>query len=230
MDGQKSNGSMKRVLFFTGSEYGQANVILAVAYELLLRQKHDVHIASFAPLKSRIPELNKLASSNSDGKASAVTFHLVVGPSAQEALLARDEFIGPFPPGIHGATDCYRTTLPAMATTWEGSIYMSGYSSCLDILDTVSPDLIVCDPLMSQGLEACNTRLRDCVVLSPNTFREIMAKQQPIFPTFFRYPAFVQLTHSNLRSLTCLESHRPSLTQYLGIWCQRTSTSKYASS
>lgn len=180
---------MKNVLFYTNSEYGQANVILAVAYELLIRQKYNVHIASFAPLKNRIPELNNLALLKSDGKASAATFHTVVGPSAQEALLARDEFIGPFPPGIHGATDCYRTTLPAMATTWEVSLYMSGYLSCLDILDSVSPDLIVCDPLMSQGLEACNARSRDCVVLSPNTFRDIMAKQQPMFPSFFRYPA-----------------------------------------
>jgi hypothetical protein len=188
-ESKKSNGRSKKILFFTSSEYGQANVILAVAYELLLRQSYDVHIASFAPLKTRIPRLNKLTSSNSDGKASAATFHTVDGPSTQEALLDRNEFIGPFPPGIHGAIDCYRTTLPAMATTWEGSVYMSGYHSCLDILDTVSPDLIACDPLMSQGLEACNTRSRDCVVLSPNTFREIMARQQPLFPTFFRYPA-----------------------------------------
>jgi hypothetical protein len=191
MDEQKSHGAMKRLLFLTSSEYGQANVILAVAYEFLLLQIYDVHIASFAPLKNRIPELNKVASSNSAGKASTAKFHLVAGPSAQEALLARDEFIGPFPPGVCGAIDCYKTTLPAMATTWEGTVYMSGYSSCLDVLDTVNPDLIVCDPLMSQGLEACNTRSRDCVVLSPNTFREIMAKQQPIFPTIFRYPAFV---------------------------------------
>ena len=216
MDKPNLPGVVKRVLFFTSSEYGQANVILAVAYELLLRQKYDVHIASFAPLKNRIPELNEQASLDSDGKAGAATFHLVNGPSAQEALLARDEFIGPFPPGVRGAIDCYRTTLPAMATTWEGNVYMSGYTWCLNILDTVHPDLIVCDPLMSQGLEACNTRSRDCVVLSPNTFREIMAKQQPVFPNFFRYPAFVHSLVSTESSLSCSESRRHSSIQYLG--------------
>jgi len=41
----------KKIIFLTSSEYGQANVVLAVAYELLLRQEHDIHIASFAPLK-----------------------------------------------------------------------------------------------------------------------------------------------------------------------------------
>ena len=207
---------MKRVLFFTCSEYGQANVILAVAYELLLRQKFDVHIASFAPLKNRIPELNEQAAFDSDEKAGAATFHLVHGPSAQEALLARDEFIGPFPPGVRGAIDCYRTTLPAMATTWEWNVYMSGYTCCLNILDTVHPDLIVCDPLMSQGLEACNTMSRDCVILSPNTFREIMAKQQPVFPTFFRYPAFVYSLVSTESLLSCSEFRRHSNFQYLG--------------
>lgn len=192
MEEQKVKEKPKSVLLLTNSEYGQANVILAVAYELLLRQRYEVHIASFAPLKARIPELNDSATSYAGGKFNGATFHLVPGPSAQEGLLAKGEFIGPFPPGLSGAIDCYRVTLPAMATTWDGPEYMIGYNSCLDIMKSVNPDLIVCDPLMSQGLEACNTLSRDCVVLSPNTFREIMAKQQPIVPTFFRYPAFVQ--------------------------------------
>jgi hypothetical protein len=191
MKEQKAGEAAKKVLFMTNSEYGQANVILAVAYEFLLRQRYDIHIASFAPLKGRIPALNELASCNSGGKASIATFHLIAGPSAQEALLERDEFIGPFPPGLRGAKDSYRTTLPAMATTWEGPVYMTGYASCINILDSIKPDLIACDPLMSQGLEACKARSRDVVVLSPNTFREIMAKQQPFLSTLFRYPVFV---------------------------------------
>lgn len=44
-------GKQQRILFFTSSEYGQANVILAVSYELLILQKYEVHIASFAPLQ-----------------------------------------------------------------------------------------------------------------------------------------------------------------------------------
>ena len=225
MDKQKTIPPAKRILFFTSSEYGQANVILAVAYELLL-QNYDIHIASFAPLKDRIPKLNQLASSISIGMASAATFHLVDGSSAQEALLARDEFIGPFPPGVRGAIDCYKTTLPAMATTWDGNVYMHGYNRCLKILDTVVPDLNVCDPLMSQGLEACNTRSRHCVILSPNTFREIMAKQQPIFPTFFRYPACVPHLISRNWPLMCPEFHPHFHIQYLGTWSLPTSTSK----
>lgn len=226
MDGEQADVAAKKVLFLTCSEYGQANVILAVAYELLLRGKYDVHIASFAPLESRIPMLNNLASFNSSGKASSASFHLVAGPSAQEALLARDEFIGPFPPGISGAIDCYKTTLPAMATTWEWPVYMSGYTSCLRILDCVNPDLVVCDPLMSQGLEACNTRSRDVVVLSPNTFREILSRQQPLLQMLFRYPAFVFSFRSIMQSLTCTGSHPHFRTLCRGILYPPTFTSK----
>lgn len=218
----------KRVLFMTNSEYGQANVILAVAYEFLLRQKYDVHVASFAPLKCRIPELNELASSNSGGKASAATFHLITGLSAQEALLERDEFIGPFPPGIRGAKDSYRVTLPAMATTWEGPEYMSGYASCIHILNSVNPDIIACDPLMSQGLEACKARSRDVVVLSPNTFREIMGKQQPFLSTLFRYPVFVLPFPQTNKGLMLPDWRQHFPTQFPGISSPPTSTSRSA--
>jgi UDP:flavonoid glycosyltransferase YjiC (YdhE family) len=47
----------KKVMFLTASEYGESNVVLAVAYELLLRQKYEVHIASFSPLESRVRRL-----------------------------------------------------------------------------------------------------------------------------------------------------------------------------
>lgn len=100
----------KPILFFTNSEYGQANVILAVCYELLQRQ-YEVHIASFAVLKARISDLNRMTT-----KTQAV-FHTVAGLSAAEALASNEEFIGPFPPGVQGALKTYEVTLPAIATT-----------------------------------------------------------------------------------------------------------------
>ena len=81
---------MKKIIFLTDSEYGQANVILAAAYEILLLQQHEVHVASFAPLKDRINSLNELVP---DNHVPAI-FHTVFGPSALEALVAKNEFIG----------------------------------------------------------------------------------------------------------------------------------------
>jgi hypothetical protein len=67
----------KKVLFLTASEYGESNVVLAVAYELLLRQKYEVHIASFSPLESRVKEISSLAASAASSQA---VFHTVAGP------------------------------------------------------------------------------------------------------------------------------------------------------
>ena len=177
----------RKILFLTSSEYGQANVILAVAYELLLLQQYEVHIASFSPLAKRIPDINQLAST-SNGKSAI--FHTVAGLSAMESIVRRDDFVGPFRPGIRGAADTYSVTLPAMATSWDGPEYMVGYGSCLEIIRNVDPDLLIIDPLMCQGLEACTTLSRNCVVLSPNTFKDILAKQQPILHNLCRIPAY----------------------------------------
>ena len=177
----------KKILLLTSSEYGQANVILAVAYELLLRRKYQVHFASFAPLEGRIRELNELAATDD---STAALFHTVPGPSSSEALAAKDDFIGPYPPGIRGALDTYRVTLPAIANTWDEREYMLGYESCIHILQAVNPDIIVADPLFSQGLDACLKISRKCVILSPNTFQDILRKRQPLARLqFFLYPA-----------------------------------------
>ena len=162
-------------------------MILAVAYELLLRRDYKIHIASFSPLKGPVKELNELATTD---ESTAAVFHTVPGLSALEALTAKDEFIGPYPPGIRGALNTYRVTLPAMATTWDEHGYMVGYESCISILQAVNPDIVVVEPLFSQGLEACTKLSRNCVVLSPNTFQDILRKKQPISRLqFFRYPA-----------------------------------------
>lgn len=187
---------VKKVIFLTDSEYGQANVILAVAYEMLLLQQHEVHVASFAPLQARIKDLNELVPDNH----VPATFHTVFGPSALEALVAKNEFIGPYRPGIRGALDTYRVTLPVLATAWDGPAYMKGYESCLEILRSVEPDLIIIEPLFSQGLEACKALSRDCVVLSPNTFQEMCGSEQPILSRLCRYPASVSQNNSRLQN------------------------------
>jgi hypothetical protein len=222
-------GKQKKIIFLTSSEYGQANVTLAVAYEMLLKQQYEIHIASFSPLEGRIKSLNELVPYNH----VPVTFHTVFGPSAYEALVAKNEFIGksglreddmysspylgPYPPGFQGAIDTYRITLPVLATAWDGPAYMRGYESCLEILRLVEPHLIIVDPLFSQGLEACKKLSRDCVVLSPNTYQEMCGSQQPVFFQLCRYPASV-FTHVSEFPLLTTAGYLPrSPTRSLGI-------------
>lgn len=174
------------MLFLTASEYGEANVVLAVAYELLLRQKYEVHIGSFSPLKSRIKELNSVAESVTSSQA---VFHTVAGPSIDEILTAREDFFGPYPPGVQGAINSFKISIPVIATAWDGPGYMVGYKSCLEIISNVQPDLLVVGSLMNQGHDACQTLQKKYIILSPNTFREILGKQQPILSQLLTYPA-----------------------------------------
>lgn len=71
-----------RCLFLTASEYGQANVILAMASELVARDNVDVHIASFTPLQKRVEALQANVS-----KTSLLTFHVIDGLSFVSCLL-----------------------------------------------------------------------------------------------------------------------------------------------
>jgi len=178
-------GLRKKILFLTSSEYGQASVVLAVAYELLLRQTYDIHIASFAPLEGRVNDLNNLIPRN----ATPAVFHTIAGPSSSQVLEEKGLFLGPFSPGMNGALQTYRVTLPALATAWDISQYLLGYESCLKILQNVDPDLTVIEPLMDQGHEACNSLSGQCVILSPNTFQEILRKKQSMFTKLCRIPA-----------------------------------------
>jgi hypothetical protein len=191
----KVASDQKKVLFLTASEYGEANIVLAVAYELLLRQKYEVHIGSFSPLKSRVEELNSLAAA---APCSEAVFHTVAGPSMNEILAARDDFFGPYPPGIRSAVYSFNITVPVIATAWDGPQYMVGHDSCLEIIRSVKPDLFIVGSLMNQGQDACQTLQMKCVILSPNKFREILMKQQPVLCQFCRYPACVQIIYSLL--------------------------------
>jgi hypothetical protein len=196
----------KRVLFLTASEYGEANVVLAVAYELLLRQKYEVHIGSFSPLESRVKELNSQAE---NAASSQAVFHTVSGPSIDEILRARDDFFGPYSPGVRGAINSFKISIPVIATAWDGPGYMVGYKSCLEVISSVQPDLLVVGSLMNQGHDACQTLQKRYLILSPNTFREILGKQQPILSQLFRYPACVIFSVIfNFQILTNPELHR----------------------
>lgn len=66
---------MRRVLFFTHAESGQANTILALALELETRPHVQVHVASFPSLSRRVHGFNK-----------AINFHPVDGTDMVQTL------------------------------------------------------------------------------------------------------------------------------------------------
>lgn len=82
----------KKILFFTNSDYGQANVVLAAAYELaILAKDAEIHIASFEGLEQAALGINQLAVDNSAGKLSSrLNFHKLHGRSQFEACIGPD--------------------------------------------------------------------------------------------------------------------------------------------
>jgi hypothetical protein len=78
-------------------------------------------------------------------------FHAVPIISPMEAV-RRQGSIGPYTAGVSGALKTYRITLPAIATAWDGTEYMTGYEFCLEKIHSINPDIIIIDPLFDIGL------------------------------------------------------------------------------
>jgi hypothetical protein len=78
------------ILFLTNSEYGEANVIIAVSYELLRRGNCDVHIASYSVLSKRIADLENGAFGAIPKETTSITLHPFTGLSMHE--VRREKF------------------------------------------------------------------------------------------------------------------------------------------
>jgi hypothetical protein len=175
----------KRILFTTNSEYGQANVLLAVIYELVHRGC-DVHVASFTPLRSRVDELScYFAALNLKG-VGCVTFHVIPGSSMVDKW--RQEHINMFHrPGVIGTIGAYFNIARVMAP-WSVEEYAKGYRFCVDLGIRLNPDLTVVDSLFSQGLDAASKLHMKYVIINAISHSTIVSLDQPITDVLFHTP------------------------------------------
>lgn len=181
----------QRILLFTNSEYGQANVMLALAYELALRPNVEVHIASFNPLKLRISELQ--ATLASIGSTTVLVFHLVAGLSLDETHARNNPGKSglPHPGGVKGAIISYQR-LPYVMALWSGPEYMESYESCKEIIGSVNPSAIVVNYFFHQCIDACRNLRTKFIILTPGATKDIVGRIQPWFSFFWKYPAYVR--------------------------------------
>jgi hypothetical protein len=179
----------KKILFFTNSEYGQCNVVLATAYELVLRGC-EVHIASFAPLHQRVVDLNNGVYASLPSGSQAIIFHQIDSPSMVEMLIKRFGADGDLTHGV-GLREALRmySLLTQIVCGWDGDEYIRGCESCAGIIRTVEPDVIVNERACMYGMEACSQLGRNFVLLSPNTFLETVGSIQPWGFGFWGLPA-----------------------------------------
>lgn len=175
----------KRILLFTNSERGQANVVLATAHSLL-QHGCDVHIASFSPLANRVTT-----------EFPRATFHPLHGESMVEALLNHfshesDLIHGT---GVREATRMYPIFMNLFCV-WEGDEYIKGFKSAKKIIESVRPDVVVVERLCAQAIDACEELGRRHVLLSPVSFKETLLGVQPWGYGFWRWPAYVSSRNS----------------------------------
>lgn len=182
--------SPKKILFLTNSDYGQANVVLATAYELMLTGDVQVHIASFEALRRSILATDQLAADKSGKPPGRLVFHSLVGTSQFDAASRPDV-------DIFAAYDRPPTTINAARTVltiegimqpWRLEEFVDLYKQTAHVVEQVAPDLTVVEPLFTPGLTLCNHLGLKWIVLSPNTIKDFAVPEQPRLAALWKYP------------------------------------------
>lgn len=163
---------LPKVIFFTNCEYGQSNVILAVAKELVKQEGFHVHIASSAALASRVD----LTCGNIPAESNVtLSFHELPGKSMIEAAEAVIGLKGlSHPPGLRGAINSYNK-FPKMLSYWADPPYMERAEHCKSVLESVTPTVVVIDPTFGPAMDACKMLNIKYVILAPIGLSDLVA-------------------------------------------------------
>lgn len=182
----------KKILFFTNSDYGQANVVLATIYELMMLAKDvEIHLASFEGIHQTTLETSQLAQNNSPGKPPArLIFHTLRGRSQFEAAAGPDVDIFEAYDRPPTFTNAARTILriDGIMQPWSPDEFADLYQQSLDLAEQVKPDLTVVEPLFTPALTLCNHLGIKWIVLSPNTIKDFAIPMQPRLAALWKYP------------------------------------------
>jgi hypothetical protein len=173
----------RNVLFLTNSELGQCNVALAVAEEFLRRGDLNVHFASFHTAAPLVQELNTRVE---DTNRSA-EFHKIWGPSMTDLAVRSMVGLLYHRPGIKGATEGFTKVSKAMSN-WKPTEYARAYRSCLEIIEKVDPAVVVVDPILHVGLDACEKTTVRKVILWPVPIKDVVVLNQPKAGILWKYP------------------------------------------
>ena len=200
---------VKKILFMTNSESGQANTILAMALEATTRPHVEVHIASFPALKRRVERLSQ-----------KINFHPLDGKDMLEMMAVQGIPWETFPhPPTTKCCEPYDRTTTAILTVWNGEcafyfllllcmwvvidvrrIFGPAYVRLCDnikrIIEGVDPDIVVVDTLLNAGFDACRSLNRRFVMNSPNSPVDTAREYQPWLKGLWYYQMFVLPTRS----------------------------------
>ncbi|KAH8662478.1 hypothetical protein BX600DRAFT_513309 [Xylariales sp. PMI_506] len=184
---------MKRLLFFTNSDYGQANVVLATAHSLVHNAPGiEIHIASFHGLQSAVRSTSDyaIATAPKVSDAKPLAFHglsgISWGPASfrpETAIAAANELT----PGLFNSAKCV-AAIPATLQPWRPDEFLAIYRESEQVLDQVNPDLIIVEPLFTPGMTLCHHLNANWTVLAPNTIKDFAVPLQPSLAMLWKYP------------------------------------------
>ncbi|KAI0401914.1 hypothetical protein F4802DRAFT_618296 [Xylaria palmicola] len=184
----------KTVLFFTNSDFGQANVVLSTIYELLRQNRLDIHVASWAPLKPRLESLSqRVQDENPSQSVTPIVFHdLAAFPGFIEFAKKnanRRKADVPHPPGRLGAE---RIALLAVRflSAWGPEAHLALLGWAADLTRDLDPGLVAVDPHLVPVHDMARGLKRKYAVLSPCTLAEGLISEQPWLAAYWKYPAF----------------------------------------
>ncbi|KAJ3770738.1 hypothetical protein FB446DRAFT_790233 [Lentinula raphanica] len=174
-----------RILLTTNCEYGQANVVLALAYELATRPGVRVAIASFAPLEKRVVQLQQQL--RDEGHFSDISFHSLPGRGHIEAV-GMTRLDTPHGPGVRQALHSFRYA-PSMLLPWTESEYMEQLTAIENIIHQFDPQVVVAEWFHRAGQDVCKKLGLKFFVITPNSSKDIVGFRQPWANGLWKFPA-----------------------------------------
>ncbi|KAL2259989.1 hypothetical protein VTK26DRAFT_6153 [Humicola hyalothermophila] len=183
----------KKVILATNSEFGQANVFLAVGHALQAADSSvEVHFVSFSPISPYVSEASEYSVASSPG-ARPWTFHKLDGVTFADAIMGGESGYDSFNCVLSRQPNLINTTrllfdLNRYIIPWTGPEFVEIMKSFVRIADEIRPDLIMVDSLFAPALTACHHHKLDFLVLSPNTLRDFSSALQPWGALFWKYP------------------------------------------
>ncbi|KAK6211999.1 hypothetical protein LQW54_005527 [Pestalotiopsis sp. IQ-011] len=179
----------KRILFLTNSEYGQANVVLAVAHGLIHADADvEIHIASFKVLGDAVRLLSDYALKTApepQRSKKAIVFHEVHGRPYARTPITRETF--DLTPSLYNTARVI-WAFPEVMSPWEPAEFVGLCEEVERIIDEVRPDLTVVEPMFNPGLTICHHRRMEWMVLTPNTIKDFGVRMQPGLAVLWKYP------------------------------------------
>ncbi|KIK66143.1 glycosyltransferase family 1 protein [Collybiopsis luxurians FD-317 M1] len=173
----------RRILLTTNCEYGQANVVLALAFELATRPDVKVAIASFSPLEKRVAHLqNQLRDMGFD--SADVSFHALPGRGHIEAV-GMTRLDTPHGPGVSEALHSFRYA-PSMLLPWTESEYLGQLRTIEDIVQKFQPDIVGIEWFLRAGQDVCKKLGLKFFVITPNSSKDLLGSR---WTGFWKYPA-----------------------------------------